>query len=81
VQKLTGSLAALSRFISRLAKRALPFFKLLRKSGLFTWTEEAEQAFHELKQHLTNSQCWWHQSQVRRCLFTLQRRQKQSAWC
>jgi len=53
VQKLTGSLAALSRFISRLAKRALPFFKLLRKSGLFTWTEEAEQAFHELKQHLT----------------------------
>jgi hypothetical protein len=26
VQKLTGSLAALSRFISRLAERALPFF-------------------------------------------------------
>ena len=32
VQKLTGSLAALSRFISRLAERALPFFKLLWKS-------------------------------------------------
>jgi hypothetical protein len=44
VQKLTGSLAALSRFISRLAERALPFFKLLRKSSPFTWTEEAEQA-------------------------------------
>jgi hypothetical protein len=29
VQKLTGCLAALSRFISRLAERALPFFKLL----------------------------------------------------
>jgi hypothetical protein len=42
VQKLTGSLAALSRFISRLAKRALPFFKLLRKSGPFSWTKEAE---------------------------------------
>jgi hypothetical protein len=53
VQKLTGSLAALSRFISRLAERALPFFKLLRMSGPFTWTEEAEQAFQELKQHLT----------------------------
>jgi hypothetical protein len=39
VQKLTGSLAALSRFISRLAERALPFFKLLRKSGPFSWTE------------------------------------------
>jgi hypothetical protein len=36
IQKLTGSLAALSRFISRLAERALPFFKLLRKSGPFT---------------------------------------------
>jgi hypothetical protein len=45
VQKLTGSLAALSRFISRLAERALPFFKLLWKSGPFSWIEEAEQAF------------------------------------
>jgi hypothetical protein len=54
VQKLTGSLAALSHFISRLAERALPFFKLLRKSGPFSWTEEAEQAFQELKQHLVS---------------------------
>jgi hypothetical protein len=54
VQKITGSLAALSRFISRLAERALPFFKLLRKSGPFSWTEEAEQAFQELKQHLVS---------------------------
>jgi ribonuclease HI len=30
IQKLAGSLVALSRFISRLAERALPFFKLLR---------------------------------------------------
>jgi hypothetical protein len=29
VQMLVGCLAALSRFISRLAERALPFFKLL----------------------------------------------------
>jgi hypothetical protein len=49
VQKLMGSLASLSRFISRLAERALPFFKILRKSGPFAWTEEAEQAFQELK--------------------------------
>jgi hypothetical protein len=64
VQRLTGSLAALSHFISRLAKRALPFFKLMRGSGPFTWTEEAEQAFQEMKQYLT--------SQVRHCFFTLQ---------
>jgi hypothetical protein len=42
VQKLTGSLAALSRFISSLAKRVLPFFKLLRKSAPLSWTNEAE---------------------------------------
>jgi hypothetical protein len=54
IQKLTGSLAALSRFISRLAERALPFFKLLRKFGPFSWTEEAKRAFQELKQHLVS---------------------------
>jgi hypothetical protein len=54
VQKLTGSLATLSRFISRLAERALPFFKLLRKSSPFSWTEETKQAFQELKQHLVS---------------------------
>jgi hypothetical protein len=54
IQKLTRSLAALSRFVSRLAERALPFFKLLRKSGPFAWSEEAEQAFRELKQHLAS---------------------------
>jgi hypothetical protein len=45
IQKLTGSLAALSRFISKLDERALPFFKLLRKSEPFSWTEEAQRAF------------------------------------
>jgi hypothetical protein len=45
VQRLAGSLAALSRVFSRLAERALPFFKLMRGSGPFAWTEEAEQAF------------------------------------
>jgi hypothetical protein len=54
MQRLMGSLAALSRFISRLAERALLFFKLMRGSGPFTWTEEAEQAFQEMKQYLTS---------------------------
>jgi hypothetical protein len=47
-----GCLAALNRFISRLAERALPFFKLLRKSGPFVWTQEVDEAFQELKQYL-----------------------------
>jgi hypothetical protein len=54
VQKLTGCLAALSQFISRLAEQTLPFFKLLRKSGPFVWTDDAEEAFQELKRYLTS---------------------------
>jgi hypothetical protein len=45
-------LAALSRFISRLAEQAPPFFKLLRKYIPFVWTEDAEEAFQELKRYL-----------------------------
>jgi hypothetical protein len=55
VQNLMGYLAALSQFISRLAEQALPFFKLLRKSGPFIWTDEAEEEFQELKRYLTSS--------------------------
>src|SRR5207237_9803855 len=49
VQKLTGCMAALSRFVSRLAERAMPFYKLLKKQDKFQWTPEAQQAFDELK--------------------------------
>jgi hypothetical protein len=52
--EVDGSLAALNRSISRLAERALPFFKLMRGSGPFSWTEEAERAFQEMKQYLTS---------------------------
>jgi hypothetical protein len=54
VQKLMGCLAALSRFISRVAERALPFFKLMRKSRPFVWTNNVEEAFQELKRYLTS---------------------------
>ena len=49
VQKLTGCLAALSRFISRLGEKALPLYQLMKKSDKFEWTPEAEVAFVELK--------------------------------
>jgi hypothetical protein len=42
VQKLTGCMAALNRFISWLGERGLPFFKLLKRQDKFQWTEEAE---------------------------------------
>jgi hypothetical protein len=38
VQKLTGCMAVLNRFISQLGKRGLPFFKLLNLHIKFKWT-------------------------------------------
>jgi hypothetical protein len=35
VQKLTGCMAALNRFISRLGERGLPFFKLVKRQDKF----------------------------------------------
>jgi hypothetical protein len=54
IQKLTGCMAALSRFISRLDEKGLPFFKLLKAKEKFEWLEEANTAFVELKQFLTS---------------------------
>jgi hypothetical protein len=44
VQKLTGCMAALNRFISKLRERGLPFFKLLKHQEKIVWTPEADQA-------------------------------------
>ena len=52
VQKLTGHLVALSRFLSRSAEKALPFFKTLRGMEPFQWTDDYQRAFQELKQYL-----------------------------
>jgi dsDNA-binding SOS-regulon protein len=52
--KLTGMMAALGRFISKLGEKGLPFFKLLKKSDKFQWTEEADLALEELKTLLTS---------------------------
>ena len=53
VQKLAGCMAALSRFISRLGARGLPFFKLLKhRNNDFKWDEEAQKSFLELRSYL-----------------------------
>jgi hypothetical protein len=54
VQKVTGCLATLSRFISRLDEKALPLYHLLKKSECFSWTLEAEEALTKLKGTLSN---------------------------
>jgi hypothetical protein len=53
VQKLTGCMAALNKFISRLGERGLPFFKLLKHQEKFVWTPEADQALAQLKDFLS----------------------------
>ncbi|XP_027095992.2 uncharacterized protein [Coffea arabica] len=52
VQRLTGRLAALNRFLSQSAARALPFFKVLKKADMFSWTEECQRVFEQMKEYL-----------------------------
>ncbi|GKB02018.1 reverse transcriptase domain-containing protein [Tanacetum coccineum] len=54
MQSLSGKLAALNRFLSRFAERALPFFKTLKNitkenKDDYRWTVDAERAFQEMK--------------------------------
>ena len=46
-------MVALSCFISRLGEKGLLFFKLLKASERFSWSEEADIAFEQLKVFLT----------------------------
>ena len=54
IQKLTGRIAALNRFIPRSANRSLPFFKVLRNANKFEWGLEQSEALQALKNHLQN---------------------------
>jgi hypothetical protein len=54
MQRLAGCMAALGRFIVRSGEKALPFFKLMKRTGKFKWTPEADKAFAELKRYLTS---------------------------
>jgi hypothetical protein len=60
VQKFTGCLASLSRFISRLGEKALPLYKLMKKFDTFVWTAQANAAFKEhpyWHHHCRRSRC------------------------
>jgi hypothetical protein len=54
VMKLTRMMASLGCFISKLVEKGLPFFKLLKKSDRFQWTDEADRALEMLKTFLTS---------------------------
>jgi ribonuclease HI len=54
IQKLAGCVAPLSRFVTRLGEKALPFYALMKKSDdKFEWTKEADTAFTQLKKVLS----------------------------
>jgi hypothetical protein len=52
VQKLMTRIAALNRFVSKLADRTLPFFTVLRGSTKIEWDPEQKKTFHDLKSYL-----------------------------
>ena len=52
VQRLTGRIAALSRFVSRASDKCQPFFQVLKKA--FQWDEKCEEAFTALKTYLSS---------------------------
>ena len=52
VQRLTGRVAALNRFISRSTNKCFPFYDTLKGNKQFEWTEECEKAFQKLKHYL-----------------------------
>jgi len=54
IQQLLGRLTALSRFVPRLAERIRPIVQMLRKTSKFSWNEECEQIFGQLKTLLSS---------------------------
>ena len=53
VQSLTGWIAALNKFVSKVTDKCLPFFKILRKA--FEWTDQCQKAIQDLKVYLTTT--------------------------
>ena len=53
VQKFTGCLASINRFISRLGEKALPLYQLMKKTTFFEWNHKADEDFLQLKKMLT----------------------------
>ena len=52
VQRLTGRIVALSRFVSRASDKCQPFFQVLKKA--FQWDAKCEEAFTALKTYLSS---------------------------
>ncbi|KAL0420626.1 UNVERIFIED_CONTAM: hypothetical protein Slati_3085500 [Sesamum latifolium] len=69
-QRLTGRIAAVSRFISKFAEKTLPFFKTLWKAKTFEWGTPCQLAFEELKAYLARLPLLVKPSQGKPCTCT-----------
>ncbi|RVW93596.1 hypothetical protein CK203_028937 [Vitis vinifera] len=49
LQRLTGRLVALKRFIARFTDKLRPFFLVLREANRSRWTQSCQDAFEEIK--------------------------------
>ena len=54
MQKLNGLIIALSRFMSKLVKKCLPFYKVLMKDKSSRWSKDCEKTFMQLKKYLSS---------------------------
>ncbi|KAK0604374.1 hypothetical protein LWI29_015028 [Acer saccharum] len=52
VQRLTGCLASLNRFIAKSTDKCAPFFRAIKKGKGLEWSTECEEAFQKLKEYL-----------------------------
>lgn len=52
VQKLTGRVATLNKFVFKATNKWLPFFKTLKRA--FAWMDDSEAALQELKRYFSN---------------------------
>jgi len=51
-QQLTGRMVSLSRFVSTGGEKGHPYFQCLKRNSHFSWTDECEATFLELKEYL-----------------------------
>jgi hypothetical protein len=58
IQKLTGRIAALNRFMAKIAEWSLPFFKVLRGSGTFEWGQNNRKLSTHWKNTYRSFQPW-----------------------
>ncbi|XP_023746035.1 uncharacterized protein LOC111894186 [Lactuca sativa] len=53
IQRPTGRVTTLNKFISRYSERCKPFYDILKKNNRFEWTEYHKKGFQELKNYLS----------------------------